>query len=343
MEVSRAGEGRAARVRIGVVGAGGQLGRCLVRAIERSGDLSLAFATTRRDLDLADAEGLAPAIARRLDASPAVDWIVNAAAHTKVDACESETALAYQVNALAPAEWARATVERGLRFVHVSTDYVFSGDPAGDAGGERRAYREDDPSEPRTVYGASKRAGEVAVLGTDPSALVVRTSWVFGPGRNFVVAILEQAMARRVGKASGPLRVVDDQHGSPTAAADLADALLAITQREWEGEASVTGLLHLRNAGVTTWFEFAREILARSGLDEVPIEPVASSAFPTPAPRPPWSVLDVGRAESLGLGLPEWKDALGRYLAGPDRPAALASGSAAEVEDPVEPTTEVPR
>lgn len=304
--------------RVGVLGAGGQLGRCLVRQIEAAPDLALAFALTRGDLDLSRVDGLSEEISALLDRpeQERPEVVINAAAFTKVDLCESEPALAYQTNALAPGEWSRQLALRGIRFIHVSTDYVFPGDGV-------RPYREDDATDPRTVYGSSKRAGEIAVLGSDPDALVVRTSWVFGPGRNFVVAILDQAAKRRSGEQDGPLRVVDDQQGSPTSAADLAFALLAIARQEpaqWGG-----GLLHLRNAGETTWFGFAREILDQAGFGDVEIEPVPSSTFETAARRPSYSVLDCSWAESRGIVMPHFRDALSRYLAGPDRPDVLAA------------------
>ncbi len=309
--------------RIGILGAGGQLGRCLVRQVEAAPDLTLIFALTRKDLDLSQTESLSDAVAAMLEMPEAElpEVVINAAAYTKVDLCESEVQLAYQINALAPAEWSRQLVLRGIRFIHVSTDYVFAGDGV-------RPFREADPTDPRTVYGASKRAGEVAVLGSDPEALIVRTSWVFGPGRNFVVAILDQAITRRTGKVDGPLRVVDDQHGSPTSADDLAFALLAIARQErgdWGG-----GLLHLRNGGETTWFGFAREILDQAGFEEIAIDPVPSSTFETAAKRPAYSVLDCSWAEGKGIAMPPWRDALSRYLSGPDRPEILGSVSRSE-------------
>jgi len=289
-----------APIRVGVVGAGGQLGTCLVREISRCSRAELAFATTREDLDLTELEDLDAWLDRTLQRS--LDVVINAAAFTKVDACESQAELAYQVNALAPATWARSLAERDVRFVHISTDYVFPGD--GD-----RPYREDDPSQPRTVYGASKRAGEVAVLGTHPGALVIRTSWLFGPGRNFVAAILDQAEQRRRGEIDGPLMVVDDQVGSPTSAADLSRALLQICL-----DVRASGLLHICNSGHTTWYEFARKILELSGHEDVEIVPVATSAFETAADRPAYSVLDCTRAREMGIELRPWEDALASYL-----------------------------
>lgn len=299
--------------RIGVLGAGGQLGRCLVRQIESAPDLALAFAVTRKEHDLASEKTLSAEIDGLLSGPEEglAEVVINAAAHTKVDLCETESALAYQVNALAPGEWARQLAERDIRFIHVSTDYVFPGD------GER-PYRESDATDPRTVYGASKRAGEIAVLGHTKDALVVRTAWVFGPGRNFVLAILDQAQKRRDGEATGPLSVVSDQEGSPTFAADLAFALLAVARQnreEWGG-----GLLHLRNCGETTWYGFAREILNQAGFSDIGIKPVPSSTFETAAKRPSYSVLDCSWAASKGIALPPWTDALTRYLASPDCP-----------------------
>ena len=324
--------------RIGILGAGGQLGRCLVRQAEAAPDLALVFALTRDELDLSQVESLSDEIATILERPEAElpEVVINAAAYTKVDLCESEVELAYQTNALAPAEWSRQLTLLGIRFIHVSTDYVFAGDGV-------RPYREGDPTNPRTVYGASKRAGEVAVLGTDPEALIVRTSWVFGPGRNFVAAILDQAIKRRAGEVEGPLKVVDDQHGSPTSAEDLAFALLAIARQdrdEWGG-----GLLHLRSGGETTWFGFAREILDQAGFLEIEIDPVPSSTFETAAKRPTYSVLDCTWAEGKGIVMPPWKDALSRYLAGPDRPETLATErlSGSPARSPASPAQEVSR
>ena len=299
------------RLRIGVLGANGQLGRCLVRAVEEANDLELAFGVTRDEIDLTATEQIGPWLDSLTSGLP--DVVVNAAAYTKVDSCESEAELAYQTNSLAPAEWARQLSERGVRFVHVSTDYVFPGD--GD-----RPYREDDPTEPKTVYGSTKRAGEIAVLGADPTALVVRTSWVFGPGRNFVVAILDQAARRRSGELEGPLKVVDDQHGAPTSAADLAEALLELCRR-----GGTRGLLHLRNSGEATWYAFARAILDQAGYSDLEIDPVPTSAFETAAPRPTYSVLSCDRAAELGIVLRPWNEALAGYLSGPDAPTSLLS------------------
>lgn len=303
-------------LRVGVLGAAGQLGRSLVRCIDAADDLELAFAATRDQIDLADFDRIGAWLDSQAAKRPEV--VINAAAYTKVDACESEKELAYRVNAMAPAEWARQLMERNIHFIHVSTDYVFPGDGT-------KPYDEGDATEPKTVYGSSKRAGEVAVLGTDPSALVVRTSWVFGPGRNFVIAILDQAARRRSGELEGPLRVVDDQRGAPTYAADLAEALLTLSRIGRLSGEHVRGLLHLSNAGETTWFGFARAILDGAGYADLEIDPVATSAFKTAAARPAFSLLSCERAESLGVTLRAWNEALIDYLSGGDVPQELFS------------------
>ena len=306
--------------RIGVIGAMGQLGTCLVREIEASPRAALAFATTREDLDLSDSkaperffDGVCGLSEKAGGGRAAVQVVMNAAAHTKVDACESEETLAFQVNAEGPKQLAKESARHGFRLVQPSTDYVFSGD--GD-----RPYREDDPVDPKTIYGASKLAGERAVLEAAPDALVVRTSWVFGPGRNFVVAILEQAGQRRRGEAEGALQVVSDQIGSPTSAADLATALVDWATSEDQAKRSLEGVLHLSNQGETSWFGFARAILEEHGCAEIPIDPVPTGAFETKARRPAYSVLDCSRARRAGLELPSWRQGLVRYLSGPDRP-----------------------
>ena len=149
-----------------------------------------------------------------------------------------------------------------------------------------------------------------------------------------MLAILEQAVERRRQESPSPLRVVDDQRGSPTAAADLAEALVALCRRLVGEGSDVRGLLHLCNAGVTSWFGFARAILDQSGYADVAIDPVATGVFETAAPRPAYSVLDCSRALSLGIQLRPWTEALAGYLAGPDRPTHLLAASSASIPDP---------
>ncbi|HEX4960001.1 MAG TPA: dTDP-4-dehydrorhamnose reductase [Thermoanaerobaculia bacterium] len=220
------------------------------------------------------------------------ELVVNCAAFTKVDACETEQAQAFAVNGQGVAHAAAVAARAGAPFVHVSTDYVFDGrgsDP----------YREDDPTGPLSVYGRSKLAGEGHALAYE-KGLVVRTSWLFGPGGpNFVATMVGLIEAGKV-----PLRVVRDQEGCPTYTPFLARALLDLAGR------GATGVVHYRNREATSWYAFAAEI-ARLWSGDVEVVPVATAEFPRPAPRPAWSVLDVTRFERLaGRSVEPWEDGL---------------------------------
>ncbi|WP_238247113.1 dTDP-4-dehydrorhamnose reductase, partial [Methylobacterium iners] len=254
-------------------------------------------APSRAELDLTDAAALADAVASR-------PWgaVINAAAYTAVDRAESEVAQAWRLNALAPAVLAAATARAGLPLVQVSTDYVFDGTDTG-------AYEPEAPIGPRSVYGASKAAGEIAVRSANPRHAILRTAWVVSPhGGNFVRTMLRLAAEREV------LRVVDDQHGCPTSATDLAAALIAVALRLAHDPDAPTGTHHCVNAGATTWCGFAQAIVAgsaRRGGRTVPIEGIASSAYPTPARRPANSRLSTASlSRAYGLTPRPWEAAL---------------------------------
>jgi len=228
-----------------------------------------------------------------------VDMVINAAAYTAVDQAEAEEDVAHAVNAAAPGAMARACAARGLPLIHVSTDYVFDGSGT-------KAWQETDPVGPIGAYGRSKLAGELAVADAGGRFLIVRTSWVFSPfGRNFVKTMLSLA-------GRPELRVVDDQHGRPTAAGDLAEALL-VAARRMVGEpgGSVRGLLHFAGDGATTWRRFAEAVFEAAGGPSPIITPVTTAEYPTPAARPANSVLDCGRVETLlGIRPRPWRDGL---------------------------------
>lgn len=289
-----------------VTGAGGQLGRCLRARLDAPPRHVLAAAPERAALDVTDREAVRRAVLEAPGGPP--DVVVNAAAMTHVDRCEAEPEAARLANALAPGWLAEAAAEAGALFVQVSTDYVFDGSA-------RRPYREDDPTGPRSVYGRTKLEGEQRALAACRDTLVVRTAWVFGPGRNFVRTILEAAARAQRGEGP-PLRVVDDQRGSPTWAGHLADALIALVERD------ARGIYHAANSGSATWWELARAAVDAWGHPELPIEKVTTAAFPRPAPRPAWSVLDLGRAERLGVRMPAWPEGLRAYLASAESPIA---------------------
>jgi dTDP-4-dehydrorhamnose reductase len=268
-----------------VVGAGGQLGTDLMRAL----DGQYVIGLTRHELDITDVDAVARAVAAVV---PSV--IVNAAAYTAVDAAETDEATAYTANVTAPAALAAAAAVAGARFVHVSTDYVFAGDAT-------EPYDEAAATGPRSAYGRTKLAGEQAVFAELPDAYVVRTAWVYGArGANFV-----KTMAR-LERERETVSVVDDQRGSPTWSHDLARGLVALGS-----SAAAGGIYHCTNTGETTWFGFTRAIFEELGADPERVLPTTTAAFPRPAPRPAYSVLGNRRWIEAGLEpLPHWRVAL---------------------------------
>ncbi len=284
-----------------VTGGGGQLARALAASPG-----AIVVGRPAFDFD-------APAtLARTLDAH-APDLVINAAAYTAVDAAEAAPEAAARANATGPGLLAAACRERGLPFIHISTDYVFDGLKGA-------PYTERDPTSPTGVYGATKRAGELAVLAAHPGAVILRTSWVYAAsGRNFLLTML--GAARRMPR----LRVVADQRGCPTHAADLAAATLSVANRLLAGGAAgareheVGGIYHAAGRGETTWHGFALAIFAAAaahGWPTPPVDPIATADWPTPARRPPDSRLDCGKLRAtFGVSLPDWRDSLGPAVA----------------------------
>ena len=272
-------------LRILAFGRTGQVGAAL--ASRASPSLSVT-AIGRSTADLCD-----PAACARVVRTTDADVIVNAAAHTGVDAAENDEATAVAVNARAPGAIAEAAWRRGLPMIHLSTDYVFSGD--GD-----RPWRETDTPAPVNVYGATKRLGEQAVLGAHPGAVVLRTSWVFSAGgSNFVRTML------RVGRARRRLDVVDDQTGCPTAAGDIADAVIWVARALAVG-AGVPGVFHFCGTPAVTWHGFARAIFDAAPL-RPDVVPIRTAQWPTPAARPRYSVLNCGLIRrTYGIAQPDW-------------------------------------
>jgi dTDP-4-dehydrorhamnose reductase len=284
----------ASTVRIAATGAGGMLGRELLRAA-RAREIAL-LGWDRAALDVADADATRRALD---DARP--DVAIHAAAWTDVDGCEADPERAFRVNAKGAANVAAACRDVGARLITVSTDYVFDGAAA-------EPYREDASPGPLNVYGWSKLAAEEATLALGPRGVVARTAWLYAShGRNFLLTMLAAARDRRT------LRVVDDQRGSPTWAADLAGALLDLALAAHERNAH--GIFHVTNAGAVTWNGFARKIFELSRRD-VDVVAVSSEEFPRPARRPASSVLADTRGPAAGLPrMAPWEDALARCLA----------------------------
>ena len=285
-------------------GANGQVGWQLQRALSPLGTVT---AVDHAKCDLANPDAI-----RSLIGAVAPKIIVNAAAYTAVDKAESDPELAHAINAVAPGVMAGEARRLGSLLVHYSTDYVFDGT-------KPTPYVESDATAPMSVYGATKRDGEAAVLAGGGRALVLRTSWVFGArGQNFVKTIL------RLAGDGKPLRIIDDQVGAPTPAALLSDVtgqILAATHRGSEiGDAR---LYHLAAVNPVSWCGFAREILrlanATPGFDDLPapesITAIGTADYPTPARRPANSRLDCGKLErDFDLELPDWRPFLARML-----------------------------
>ena len=272
-----------------VTGAGGMLAQAVVPALATA-EYSV-IARSRTQLDVTDGDAV-----RRAAEQAKPDWICHLAAYTDVDGCEANEAHALRINGEGAGHAATAAAAVGAGVLSVSTDYVFAGDDA-------TPRRETDRVGPVSAYGRSKLAGEEAVRASGARHVIVRTAWLYGKGgRNFVDTIRARALA------GGPLKVVDDQRGSPTWTHDLAAALVALMER------GATGTFHATNEGSCTWHEFALEICRLSGA-ELPVARISSTELARPARRPAFSVLDTSRlGELLGRRLPEWRDALARYL-----------------------------
>lgn len=293
-------------------GCRGQLGHALGSQLAADPGSEVIAAVDLPEVDVSDAAALEELFA----ALPApADVVANAAAFTQVDRCEREPEAARRANAQAPGLLAEACARRGARLVHVSTDYVFSGDGSS-------PYREEDPPDPRSVYGRTKLEGERAVLAAAPSHLVVRTSWLFGRGRNFLAAILAQAEASRRGESRDPLRVVDDQRGRPTWAVDLAEAIRRLVDRR------ATGLYHVAGGGIASWWDVARLCLDEAGFADLELLRARTRDLRLAAPRPAWSVLDCSKAEALGVRMRDWREAVRAYLRSEDSPLRLETASA---------------
>ena len=273
-------------MRVLITGAGGMLGRDVVRAAEAVGHDVVGL--SRAELDVTD-----EAAVRRALAGAAPDAVVNCAAWTEVDGAETDEARATLVNGPGAGHVAEAATAVGASVVHVSSDYVFDG--CKDA-----PYVESDPTSPLSAYGRGKLAGELAVASGPGARAIVRSSWLFGTGgRNFVETMLALAADRDV------VRVVGDQIGCPTYTGHLAPALVALAM----GRA--TGTFHVAGAGATSWYGFAREIFHAAGVD-CRVDETTTDEFPRPAPRPAFSVLVTERRDAPRLA--PWQEGLAAYL-----------------------------
>jgi dTDP-4-dehydrorhamnose reductase len=273
-------------MRVTLFGASGLLGKALTQELPGVALIGLSS----QDADIRDPERVAQQIR---DTNP--DWIILSAAYTDVDGCESNRDLAFAVNRDGPINVARAAKSNGSRLLFLSSDYVFDGK-------KKSPYETNDARNPQSVYGQSKAEAEIALLDLMPDCCIVRTSWLYGIGGKCFPDTILKLTANRAA-----LDVVNDQRGSPTYVVDLARAIDQLCKK------NANGIVHATNSGDCTWFDFAREIVRGAGLQTV-VSPVSSQQMARPAPRPAYSVLSPEPLHSLGVEVPSWQDALGRYL-----------------------------
>jgi dTDP-4-dehydrorhamnose reductase len=278
-----------------LLGADGQVGTELQETLSPLGEL---YSVTRTDLDLSESDRIATCIQ---EIKP--NFIVNSAAYTAVDKAESEPELAHQINAIAPKIMAQEAEKLGAFFLHISTDYVFDGH-------KNTPYLETDPTNPISVYGQSKLAGEIAIQAATNRYCILRTAWVYGvAGKgNFVKTML------RLGKDRKELKVVMDQVGTPTYSEDIAKTIYQLLTHQ------ATGIYHFTNSGVISWYDFAIAIFEEAEALKIPLSiqevyPITTSEYPTPAKRPAYSVLSSQKiTELLGNYPPYWRSSLRKML-----------------------------
>ncbi|MGC5027870.1 dTDP-4-dehydrorhamnose reductase [Tsukamurella sp. DT100] len=293
-----------------ITGAAGQVGSALVAGAASRGIATRALG--RGDLDVTSPQSVA-----ELALGPST-VLINCAAHTAVDAAETEPGAATALNAIAPGLLAERCAATGARLVHVSTDYVFGPAPV-----PPRPWEPGDPTAPRSIYGLTKLDGERNAAAADPRTVVVRTAWVYTGrrpdgawARDFV-----GTMGRLADDCVDP-KVVDDQTGSPTYAPDLAAGLLDLAVLLGAEPERPGAVLHAAGGGTATWFDVARGVFERAGTDPARVSPCGTAEFPRPAPRPAYSVLSPASWVAWGLApLPDWRDALDRALDAPANPA----------------------
>ena len=278
-------------MKILITGANGLLGNELVSVLKNDHSLILF---SHSQLDISDSES----VNKQIDSS-LPDIIINSAAYTQVDACETNYDLAYKSNAIGPKNLANKCKQLGIPFIHISTDYVFEGNE-----NNNKPYKEDDKLGPKTVYGKTKLEGENLVKQNCDKYFILRTAWLYGQGKNFVKTMLN------LSKKNKELKVVNDQIGSPTYAKDLAKAIKEIIDKK----SDKYGIYHITNKGEVSWYEFAKKIFEIKKI-EIKINPVTSEEFPRPAPRPHYSVLNNQKWIDAGFNpLRNYEEALKEYL-----------------------------
>ena len=278
--------------RVLITGANGQLGHEM-RNVLNGDDRFEAIFTDVAELDICDAEAVNRAVADNR-----VDYIVNCAAYTQVDKAEDNVELCRKINATAVENLARAAAACGARMIHVSTDYVFNGRGY-------RPYTEEMTPDPQSVYGSTKLEGEQALMRLCPQSAIIRTAWLYSPyGNNFVKTMM------RLGTERDELSVVADQIGTPTCAADLARAILAVLT----AETFVPGIYHFSDEGACSWYDFTVAIHRLAGIT-CRVKPIRSDEYPSRAHRPFYSVLDKSKIkQTYGITIPHWYESLSHCI-----------------------------
>jgi dTDP-4-dehydrorhamnose reductase len=285
------------RQKILVTGANGQLGKELQRLSASFSNFNFTF-LSREELSITDREQVA-----NVFNTYQPEYCINCAAYTAVDKAEVEKEEAFAINGNGPAILAALCAKNNCRFIHISTDYVFDGESI-------KPYTESDITNPLTVYGASKRKGEIEVLQNDPSAIIIRTSWVYSEyGKNFIKTML------RLMNDKEEIGVVNDQFGSPTYAADLAEAILKICSNDLMNNEKAKGIFHFSNEGIISWFDLAISIKELTN-SKCKVNPITTAQYPTPAKRPAFSALDCSKfSEVFDIRMKPWEESLKVCLA----------------------------
>jgi dTDP-4-dehydrorhamnose reductase len=276
-----------------VTGAGGQLGQALKAKAALQNDIVFYFAASG-EADITNKESLTTVFN-----TVKPNFCINAAAYTAVDKAESEPEKAFEVNVTGTANLAQVCREYNTVLVHVSTDFVFDGT-------KQLPYTEEDVTNPQSVYGKTKREGELAIQDILKKHYIIRTSWLYSEyGSNFMKTMV------RLGKERDSLSVVNDQTGTPTNANDLAGAIIAIVKYHLsKPEEDHFGIYNYSNEGQCTWYDFAKKIFEVNKIT-IDLQPIASAGYPTPAKRPAYSVLDKGKIKTaFGITIPQWQDSL---------------------------------
>ncbi len=282
-----------------VTGANGQVGQELKTLAPSFPEFRFVFAS-KNDLDITDEQAVAVFFANQH-----FNYCINCAAYTAVDKAESEPEIAYRINVTGVKNLADSCRKYGVHLFQLSTDYVYHGD-------QSRPFRETDATHPQSIYAHTKRVGDEIAMQIDPLYTIIRTSWVYSAfGNNFVKTMI------RLGTERDEINVVSDQTGTPTYAADLAETLLTIIQKVENGKVEkerLTGIFHYSNEGQTNWAEFAEAIFHIKKID-CKVNKIATEAYPTPAKRPPYSVLDKTKIKTtFGIEIPHWKASLEKCL-----------------------------